>query len=87
MKLTYVVICYEDNDDDSMNILHLCGYEEMPSTDSLKDLKRELAEDPEFDLIGNDSYKMKVLDRNIPAEADLLTYLEVPEEINEEDVS
>lgn len=85
MKLNYVVICYKDNEDDTMDIKHICGYENLPTNTDRDSLIKELAEDESHGLIGDDDYKMKVLNRNIPDEASFLDYLEIPEEIDTEE--
>lgn len=63
MRLDWMLICYKDNTDGSMDVIHLCAYEEEPGMIDIKSLREELATDPEFEMIGDTDYKMKMVNR------------------------
>jgi hypothetical protein len=52
-------------ENDRVDVLHFCGYFEEPSVMDYEELKRELEEDPEFGLVGEE-YEL------IPAPQDLI---------------
>lgn len=41
-----------ENKNNEVHVLHFCGYFEEPSAADFSELRRELEEDPEFGLIG-----------------------------------
>jgi hypothetical protein len=56
-----------EQEGDMKDVLHFCGYWNQPTLVEAEDLKRELAEDPEFGLI-NIAHRLEI----IPAPDDIM---------------
>ena len=80
-KINWAILCYRDNPDETMDILHLCGYENKPGQDTIDSLQEELATDPEFGLIGEE-YEMMLINRETGYK--YFEMLGVPDEFPEE---
>lgn len=83
MKLNYAIICYKQLDEDNINVLHSCLYENEPSEVDIDSLQQELYTDEEFGLVGDVvdvDYEMILIDKNNP----FWEELELPNEINED---
>jgi hypothetical protein len=86
MKLNYAIVCYKDNDDDqTMEIKHICCYENEPSETDVESLVKELREEEAFGLVGDDDYSMMLLDRSDEKEAEMMEKLDIPLEIDTDD--
>ena len=57
MKINWAILCYRDNEDGSMNILHACCYEERPTQKIADSLREELS-----GMI-DEEYEMLLIDR------------------------
>ena len=49
-----IVAVRKDDTKNEIHVLHFCGYFEEPSAAAYDDLRRELEEDPEFGLTGQE---------------------------------
>ncbi len=57
MKINHGLIAVSLNETEQcFEILHFCGYEKEPTQVEIDDLKRELAENPEFGLSNRTDY-------------------------------
>ena len=81
MKINYAVICFKEIDENLIEVKHKCLYENKPSEERLDDLMRELNEDEEFGMIGDDDYEMVVLDYNEHPE--MFESFDIPTEIED----
>lgn len=68
-------------EDETYDVLHTCCYENQPTEIEVEDLKRELATDPEFLMIGVSEYEIGVMSRMDNPE--WFEALGIPEEIDE----
>ena len=60
IKINWAILCYRDNPDDTMTVVHACGYENEPTQETADGLREELETDPEFGLIGEEYEMMKI---------------------------
>jgi hypothetical protein len=81
MKVNYAVICFKEIDENLIEVKHKCLYEEKPSENCLDDLMRELNEDVEFNMVGDDDYEMMVL--NYKEYPDMFESFDIPTEIED----
>ena len=83
MKLNYAIVCYKQIDDDNINVLHSCLYENEPNENDIDSLQQELYTDEEFGMVGDVAdvdYVMILINTSNP----LWEELELPYEINED---
>jgi hypothetical protein len=81
MKINFAVICFKELDENLIEVKHKCLYEDEPNESCLDNLVRELYEDPEFNMVGDDDYEMVVL--NYKEHPEMFESFEIPTEIEE----
>lgn len=52
MKINFGIVAAVVADDNNIEVVHFCGYENEPKEADWDNLKHELETDPEFDCIG-----------------------------------
>lgn len=60
MKLNWILICVgnELTEDGYNNVLHVCAYENEPTSAEEQSLREELLVDEEFDMVGREDYEI-----------------------------
>jgi len=80
-KINWAIICYRDEEDGTMTVYHVCGYESEPTQEDADSLSDELSTDPEFGMIDQE-YNMMLINRETGY--GYFEMLGIPEEFPEE---
>ena len=65
MKITHLTLCLKKDDEGKpTKVAHVCAWQNEPSEEDINNLIKELWENEEFGLKGDDDYEMVTIDRS-----------------------
>ena len=84
MKVNYILACLKDLGNEEFQIEHLCLYGNKPEQSDIESLRKELAEDEEFGMVGNSDYEIRMIERGEELFNSFQEYYKFPEEFEGE---
>ena len=76
MKINFVVIL-GNLDDKTVEVKHICCYENKPSNHDLQSLVNEVLTDPTFGMVDDKNFNIYTFDKNIPEDKEFLKFLDL----------
>lgn len=76
MKINFVVIL-GNLDKNTMEVKHICCYENKPSEHDLQSLLYEVSTDPNFGMVNDKNFNIHTFDKNIPEDKEFLKLLDL----------
>ncbi len=63
MEIKYATLAVKQEEENKVLVKHICVWEGSPTQDDVDNLIKELAEDPNFGMVGDTDYVMNHLER------------------------
>jgi hypothetical protein len=63
MEIKYATLAVKQEEENKVLVKHICVWEGSPTQDDVDNLIKELAEDPNFGMVGDTDYVMHHLER------------------------
>lgn len=79
MEIKYATLAVKQEDENKVLVKHICVWEGAPTGDDVDNLIKELAEDPNFGMVGDTDYVMHHLERTEETEH-IFEQLNIPKE-------
>jgi hypothetical protein len=83
MEIKYATIAVKQEEENKVLVKHICVWEGSPTQDDVDNLIKELAEDPNFGMVGDTDYVMHHLERTEETEH-IFEQLNIPKSFGDE---